>query len=152
MPTTWSTISAARWSPPAGRSSICSPRTRKSPSTSTAPRWRNCAIRRTISARPAPWWIGCWRCAAANLLRRRSLGRGLLADEFLHRQLVDLAGAEQRQLVEHDDFGWKHQFGGVPAARKGNEFRARRAVPVGDHDEALALARIGQRRHRRHGV
>ncbi len=38
---------------------LCSPRTRKSPSTSTAPRWSGSAIRRTISAKPARWWIAC---------------------------------------------------------------------------------------------
>src|SRR5580704_10085380 len=63
MPTTSSTTSAARWSPPAGRWSICSRKTRKSPSTSTATRWQNCAIRQTISVRPAPWSIGYWPCA-----------------------------------------------------------------------------------------
>ncbi len=47
---------------PAGRCSICWRRTRKSPSTSTARPWRSSATRRIIWARPARWWIGCWRC------------------------------------------------------------------------------------------
>ena len=66
MPTTSSTTFAARWSPPAGRCSNSLPRTRKSPSTSTAPRSTSFAIPAIISARLAPWSTACWRCETGS--------------------------------------------------------------------------------------
>src|SRR6185437_3769419 len=73
-------------------------------------------------------------------LRRRGLGLRLLAHEFGDGQVIDLAGAEQRQLVEHDDFRRQHQFGGMFAARISLELAAGGAVLVGDKNEPLALA------------
>ena len=42
------------------------PRTRKSPSTSTARNWRSSSTRRTISASRAKWWTGCWGCTRSS--------------------------------------------------------------------------------------
>src|SRR6476646_1273253 len=69
------------------------------------------------------------------LLRRSHLRRRLLAHEFLQGLQVGLAGAEERQLVEHENLGREHQLGGVLAARIGLKVAARRAVLVGDQDQ-----------------
>src|SRR5436305_8246576 len=43
-------------------------------------------------------------------LRRGGSRRRLVAHGLIDRQLIDLAGAEHWQLIEHDHFGWQHQF------------------------------------------
>src|SRR5262249_35703725 len=135
----------------------------RSRSTSTAPRWSGYAIRRTISARQERWSTGCWPCAkdseartvqkqadataVSGLFRRAPLCRSLLVAKFLPRQVVALAGAEHRHLVELDDVARDHQIGRVLALGVGLETRASRAVLVGDEHQPFALARVGDRRH-----
>jgi adenylosuccinate lyase len=46
---------------PAGRSLICSPRTRKSRRTWAVKRWQACLIQRTILAFVVKWSVACWR-------------------------------------------------------------------------------------------
>ena len=54
----------------ASRWSIYWPRTRRSSRhVDRAPSWKRCAIRRTISAWPARWSIGCWRARRRGRLR-----------------------------------------------------------------------------------
>ena len=59
---------------------------RKSPSISTAPRWKNSAIRRIILAKPARWWIACWPCAGNEADRAADCGepaRGFASSAYL---------------------------------------------------------------------
>ena len=55
---------------------------------------------------------------------------------------VDLAGAEQGELVDHPDVGRDHQVGGVLGLGEALEIGARCALLLGEQDEPLALAQV----------
>src|SRR6202162_6219448 len=73
---------------------------------------------------------------------RRALHLRALAHERRQSKIVDLAGAEHRQLFQDQHFGRHHHFGGAAGAGEGEKIRALRIVLGGDEHEALALARV----------
>ena len=67
-----------------------------------------------------------------------------VAQRLGERDIVGLAGAEQRDRVEHDDRRRGHDLGGALDLQPGLHLGARRAGLVGRQDEPLALARVGR--------
>src|ERR1700741_4253952 len=61
------------------------------------------------------------RPSSSDGLRRGRGGEALL-DELVDRHVVDLAGAEQRQLFPVHDLGGHHDFGGAARAGERLEF------------------------------
>ena len=74
------------------------------------------------------------------LFGRRSLARGGKARDSRE---VGLAGAEERQLVDHDHVGRDDQVGRAFGSGVGLEGGARGSFVLGDEHEALAAARVG---------
>ena len=73
------------------------------PSTSTAPRWRSSATRRTISAKPAKWWTGCWRCGVGGTTATEAIRQRRRATTLRSRPLRSCSSglAEKRRQLRH---------------------------------------------------
>src|SRR5262249_54712222 len=84
------------------------------------------------------------RATPASHCNRRALCN-LLAHQVGDPDIVELAGAEKRHLVYHQDVRRDHQVGGAFGLGEGLEVGALRSLLLADQDQSFAFARV---RHR----